>query len=151
KLNATPPALVHRPIPQARIYRSLSALFLFSFLFSLSTLFLCIFSANFSYLAFSSFAARLDLIASIRALRSASFSSFSSFCFALIASSALRFSIFSSHEVDVPAFKRKAVLGVFHGFPAGNVSGSVLKVKTRCRADRSRASQGSLSVLGRSL
>jgi hypothetical protein len=38
-------------------------LFLFSFLFSLSTLFLCIVSANFSYLAFSSFAARLSLMA----------------------------------------------------------------------------------------
>jgi hypothetical protein len=42
-----------------------SSLFLFSFLFSRSTLFLCIVSASFSYRAFSSFAARLSLIACI--------------------------------------------------------------------------------------
>jgi hypothetical protein len=38
-------------------------LFRFSLLLNLSTLFLCIVSANFSYLAFSSFAARLSLMA----------------------------------------------------------------------------------------
>jgi hypothetical protein len=42
-----------------------SSLFLFSFLFSRSTLFLCIVSASRSYRAFSSFAARLSLIACI--------------------------------------------------------------------------------------
>lgn len=40
-------------------------LFLFSFLLSLSTRFLCIVSANFSYRAFSSFLSRFSLIAAI--------------------------------------------------------------------------------------
>lgn len=40
----------------------LSSLFRFSLLFNLSTRFLCIFSAIFSYLSFSSLAARLSLI-----------------------------------------------------------------------------------------
>lgn len=43
--------------PASRIDHDFNNLFLFSFLFNLSTLFLCIVSANFSYLAFSSFAA----------------------------------------------------------------------------------------------
>lgn len=42
--------------------QELSSLFLFSFLLSLSTRFLCIFSASFSYLSFSSLAARFSLI-----------------------------------------------------------------------------------------
>ena len=41
-------------------------LFLFSLLFKRSSRFLCIFSAIFSYRSFSSFAARLSLIACIR-------------------------------------------------------------------------------------
>lgn len=47
------------------LHHDLIILFLFSFLFSLSTLFLCIVSASFSYRAFSSFAARLSLSAVI--------------------------------------------------------------------------------------
>jgi hypothetical protein len=50
--------------PRAHELRSLLR---FSFLFNRSTLFLCIFSAIFSYLSFSSFAARFVLMASIRA------------------------------------------------------------------------------------
>lgn len=47
----------------ACVSHEFSTLLRFSLLFSLSTLFLCIFSAIFSYLSFSSFAALLSLIA----------------------------------------------------------------------------------------
>ena len=53
------------PIILPVISQDFNILFLFSFLFNRSTRFLCIVSANFSYRAFSSFAARLSLIACI--------------------------------------------------------------------------------------
>jgi hypothetical protein len=99
-------------MPQSRskipVDQDFSILFLFSFLFNLSTRFLCIVSANFSYRAFSSFLTLFSLIACIllydpksvydsqcygpSALTclSASFSSFISFSLAFTAAIAFR-------------------------------------------------------------
>jgi hypothetical protein len=56
-------------MPQSRskipVDQDFSILFLFSFLFNLSTRFLCIVSANFSYRAFSSFLTLFSLIACV--------------------------------------------------------------------------------------
>lgn len=55
-----------KPPGEATPLHELSTLLRFSLLFNLSTLFLCIFSAIFSYLSFSSLAALLSLMAWIR-------------------------------------------------------------------------------------
>ena len=57
------PGELYRPqLPGTEVPHEFRSLFLFSFLFRRSTLFLCIFSAIFSYRSFSSLAARLSLI-----------------------------------------------------------------------------------------
>lgn len=133
-----------RPSLSRSLPHELSSLFLFSFLLSLSTLFLCIFSANFAYRSFSSLAARFSLINVIRlclaqkphvsirlgeagrfycflmvarTFLSSSFSSFISFSLAFMAASAtLSFARFS-YEVS-PEPGRKAFLGACHCLPA---------------------------------
>lgn len=59
---------VHATIIRGRpgVLQEFRSLFRFSFLFSLSTRFLCIFSASFSYLSRSSLAALLSLMACTR-------------------------------------------------------------------------------------
>lgn len=69
---AKPPTLTQRPFrhpphsPPPPKHYDFSSLFLFSLLFSLSTRFTCIFSAIFSYRAFSSLAALRSLIVLMR-------------------------------------------------------------------------------------
>ena len=115
-----------------------NTLFLFSLLFSLSTLFLCIFSAIFSYRSFSSFAARLSLIAwiflykplqvnvpfqvvTLRAGKnltclSSSFSAFISPSIFFVSASCACFSTRFAYDVW-PAVGRKAFRGWCHCFP----------------------------------
>ena len=111
----------------------------FSLLFRRSTRFLCIFSPIFWNRSRSSFAARFVRMASIRrycvvswtalaqlspslhTCRSASFSSLSSFSFALTAASALRSSVRFSHDVRFPRGRKGPLLSC-HCLPGHGVS-----------------------------